>query len=147
MLVYRQQVLFAGSGWTPTRSTLLNIIASACFVVALRFEHMKRGAQSEVGVGIDDTSCRMLHLRDEPAPIEGDAKKIFELASCRFIHEHRNLLIIGDFDGRIKPPATRHSDSGSVDRNGSPHCVHQRNDFSTIVRSGIFSARTGTSVS
>lgn len=74
MPVYRQQDLFAGSGWTPARSTLLNIIASACFVLAPLFEHMKRKVQSDIGVGIDDTSCRMLLPNDEPAPIEGDSK-------------------------------------------------------------------------
>jgi transposase len=74
MPVYRQQDLFAGSGWTPSRSTLLNIIASACFVIAPLIEYMRRRVQSDIGVGIDDTSCRMLLPQVEPAPIEGDAK-------------------------------------------------------------------------
>ena len=89
MPVYRQQDLFAGSGWTPARSTLLNIIASACFVVAPLFEHMKRKVQSDIGVGIDDTSCRMLLPRGEPTPIEGDAK------NQRLIEKYREAKASG----------------------------------------------------
>jgi transposase len=74
MPVYRQQDIFAGSGWTPARSTLLNIIASACFVISPMMEFMKRRVQSDIGVGIDDTSCRMLLPDVEPVAIEGDAK-------------------------------------------------------------------------
>jgi transposase len=87
--VYRQQDLFAGSGWTPARSTLLNIITSACFVIAPLFEHMKRKVQSDIGVGIDDTSCRMLLPNDEPAPIEGDAK------NWRLIEKYREAKASG----------------------------------------------------
>ena len=31
--IYRQQDYFAGSGWTPCRSTLLNIAANCHFVI------------------------------------------------------------------------------------------------------------------
>jgi hypothetical protein len=31
--IYRQQDYFAGSGWTPSRSTLLNLLAAAAFVI------------------------------------------------------------------------------------------------------------------
>lgn len=74
MPVYRQQDIFAGSGWTPARSTLLNIITSACFVILPLMELMKRRVQSDIGVGLDDTSCRMLLPQVEPPAIEGDAK-------------------------------------------------------------------------
>ena len=74
MPVYRQQDIFAGSGWTPARSTLLNIIASACFVISPMMDFMKRRVQSDIGVGIDDTSCRMLLPEVEPVAIEGDTK-------------------------------------------------------------------------
>ena len=32
--IYRQQDLFAGSGWAPGRSTLLNIVRQVAFVIA-----------------------------------------------------------------------------------------------------------------
>lgn len=31
--VYREQDYFAGSGWTPSRSTLLNLLAASAFVI------------------------------------------------------------------------------------------------------------------
>lgn len=74
MPIYRQQDIFAGSGWTPARSTLLNIVTSVCFVIGPLVEHMKRMVQADVGVGIDDTSCRMLLPKVEPVVIEGDTK-------------------------------------------------------------------------
>lgn len=72
--VYRQQDIFAGSGWTPSRSTLLNIISSVCFAVGPFIEFMKGRVQRDMGVGLDDTACRMLLPKHEPAAIEGDAK-------------------------------------------------------------------------
>lgn len=74
MPIYRQQDIFAGSGWTPARSTLLNLVASVAFVVVPLVEFMKRRVQLDIGVGIDDTSCRMLLPQEVPVLIEGDAK-------------------------------------------------------------------------
>jgi transposase len=58
--IYRQQDLFAGSGWVPSRSTLLNIAEAAGallppFIDSLRDEVLK----SEV-VGTDDTRVTLL---------------------------------------------------------------------------------------
>ena len=37
--IYRQQDWFAGSGWMPDRSTLLNILASAAYVLEPLYQH------------------------------------------------------------------------------------------------------------
>jgi len=74
MPIYRQQDVFAGSGWIPSRSTLLNIVSQVVFVVAPLVDYMKRRVQQDMGVGIDDTGCRMLLPRTPPAIIPGDAK-------------------------------------------------------------------------
>ncbi len=74
MPIYRQQDIFAGSGWTPARSTLLNLVTSVAFAVAPLVEFMKQRVQQDIGVGIDDTSCRMLLPQQAPPLIEGDAK-------------------------------------------------------------------------
>ena len=71
--IYRQQDQFAGSGWTPARSTLLNILvaSAACirpFVVYLRDEVIASGA-----LGTDDTRVTLLLPPEIPAA-EGDAK-------------------------------------------------------------------------
>ena len=58
--IYRHQDIFASSGWTPSRSTLLNLVGQVDFVTMPLVEYMTRLVQQDVGVGIDDTSCRML---------------------------------------------------------------------------------------
>ena len=71
--IYRQQDHFAGSGWTPSRSTLLNILvaSAACirpFVLYLREEVIQSGL-----LGTDETRdhvacCRRRFPRgDSPA--------------------------------------------------------------------------------
>lgn len=72
--LYRQQDLFAGSGWTPSRSTLLNLVDKVEFVIDPFIQCMTSRVQADVGVGIDDTSCRLLLPEVMPAVIPGDAK-------------------------------------------------------------------------
>ena len=74
MPIYRHQDIFASSGWTPSRSTLLNLVTQAAFVVSPLVDHMTRRVQQDIGVGIDDTSCRMLLPKEIPEIISGDAK-------------------------------------------------------------------------
>jgi len=71
---YRQQDQFAGSGWTPSRGTLLNILTAtaACihpFVLYLREEVIASGA-----LGTDETRVTLLLPPEIPAAIAGDAK-------------------------------------------------------------------------
>jgi transposase len=58
--VYRQQDLFAGSGWTPQRSTLLNILVASAFVIRPLAEHIKRVVLASDVVGTDDTHVTLL---------------------------------------------------------------------------------------
>ncbi len=74
--IYRHQDLFASSGWTPSRSTLLNLVGQVDFVTMPLVAYMTRLVQQDVGVGIDDTSCRMLLPRDPPLAVPGDAKSL-----------------------------------------------------------------------
>ena len=74
MPIYRQQDIFAGSGWTPARSTLLNIVMQSAFVLAPLYEYMKKLVQGDIAVGIDDTGCRMLLPAEIPVAKAGDAK-------------------------------------------------------------------------
>ena len=75
--IYRQQDLFAGSGWVPGRSTLLNIVSQVAFVITPLIEAMTRLVQRDIGVGLDETSCRMLLPRETP---QGDNPKSRRLA-------------------------------------------------------------------
>jgi transposase len=72
--IYRQQDLFAGSGWTPGRSTLLNIVSQVEFVITPFIAFMTELVQQDIGVGLDETSCRMLLPATTPEVIPGDAK-------------------------------------------------------------------------
>ncbi len=45
MPIYRQQDYFAGSGWAPGRSTLINILAGSFFVIAPLLDYFKRTVQ------------------------------------------------------------------------------------------------------
>jgi transposase/uncharacterized coiled-coil protein SlyX len=72
--IYRHQDIFAGCGWTPSRSTLVNLVGQVDFVTEPFVAYMTRLVQQDIGVGIDDTSCRMLLPRDPPLAIPGDAK-------------------------------------------------------------------------
>lgn len=72
--IYRHQDIFAGSGWTPSRSTLLNLVEQVDFVTGPLVAYMTRLVQQDIGVGLDDTSCRMLLPRVLPAVIPGDLK-------------------------------------------------------------------------
>jgi transposase len=72
--IYRQQDVFAGSGWTPGRSTLLNIVSQVEFVITPLIAFMTRQVQQDIGVGLDETSCRMLLPKTISAVIPGDRK-------------------------------------------------------------------------
>lgn len=72
--IYRHQDLFAASGWTPSRSTLLNLVNQVEFVIDPFIGFMTGEVQKDIGIGLDETNCRML-LPDEPvAVIPGDRK-------------------------------------------------------------------------
>lgn len=74
MPIYRHQDLFASSGWTPSRSTLLNIVSQVEFVISPFIAFMTRRVQQDIGVGLDETSCRMLLPQAIPAATAGDLK-------------------------------------------------------------------------
>ena len=67
--VYRQQDQFAGSGWTPSRSTLLNILKASAFVLRPLCEHIKQAVLATDILGTDDTSVTLLIPRRENIPL------------------------------------------------------------------------------
>ena len=72
--IYRHQDLFAGAGWMPSRSTLLNIVQQVEFVIDPLIAYMKQRVQQDMGVGLDDTSCRLLIPKVLPVVAAGDLK-------------------------------------------------------------------------
>jgi transposase len=73
--VYRQQDLFAGSGWTPSRSTLLNILTGCYFIVVPLLEYFKRVLQSDPHLACDDTGTTLLYPKVPPDFDLGDPKE------------------------------------------------------------------------
>ncbi|MEO9595875.1 IS66 family transposase [Rhodopirellula bahusiensis] len=57
---YRQQDLFAGSGWTPSRSTLANIETSVEFVLRPLADHLRSFLKTDACVGCDDTGVVLI---------------------------------------------------------------------------------------
>ena len=79
--IYRQQDLFAGSGWAPSRSTLLNIAESAGdllppFIDYLRDAVLASAVLASAVVGTDDTRVTLLLPAGGtvPAVRDGDPK-------------------------------------------------------------------------
>ena len=66
MPIYRQEDYFAGSGWNPGRSTLLNILQGCHFVLLPLLDYFKRTVQGDSIVGCDDTGVTLLYPKTLP---------------------------------------------------------------------------------
>jgi transposase len=71
---YRQQDWFAGSGWMPTRSTLLNIMAGAAYVLEPLYWHYVGRVQAAAVVASDETQVMLLLPPEIPEARPGDAR-------------------------------------------------------------------------
>jgi len=72
--IYRQQDWFAGSGWTPHRSTLLNIMASAAYVLEPLYHHYANFVRTFPLIATDETRVMLLLPADIPIAFGGDAR-------------------------------------------------------------------------
>jgi transposase len=69
--LYREQDQFAGSGWTPSRSTLLNLLVASASVVRPLVAHFLRLILADGGVGCDDTRVTLI-VPPTPPPLDPD---------------------------------------------------------------------------
>ena len=81
--IYRQQDYFAGSGWLPSRSTLLNLLVASAFVIRPLIEHFKQALLEDSVIGTDDTPVTLLLPKNIPKPNPDDPKsqRIYEVFS------------------------------------------------------------------
>lgn len=81
--VYRQQDLFAGSGWVPARSTLLNILTGAAFVLEPLVAYFKRAVLADDIVGTDDTRVTLIVPETVPKlnPDDPKSQRAYEVLS------------------------------------------------------------------
>ncbi len=79
--IYRLQDYFAGSGWTPSRSTLLNLLVASAFVIRPLVEHFRDSVLTSGLLGTDDTPVTLLLPKDIPKPRDDDPKsqRIYEV--------------------------------------------------------------------
>ena len=73
---YRQQDLFAGSGWTPSRSTLLNIQTSAALLVHSLAMYFADCVREDSCIGTDDTGVKLLLPKVAPSIDSNDPKSV-----------------------------------------------------------------------
>ena len=64
--LYRQQDYFAGNGWAPGRSTLLNILSGCYFVLQPLLHYFKQVVQTDSVIGCDDMSVTLLYPKNLP---------------------------------------------------------------------------------
>ncbi len=81
--IYRQQDVFAGCGWAPSRSTLLNLLEGSAFVIRPVAEYFKQLILTSPILGTDETPVTLLLPEVIPKPIAGDlkSKRIHEVLS------------------------------------------------------------------
>ncbi len=72
--LYRQTDVFAASGWTPSRSTLQNLLEQVDFAMLGLVMFMTKLVQKDSAVGLDESSCRMLIPKELPEAKPGDLK-------------------------------------------------------------------------
>lgn len=64
--LYRQQDMFAGSGWTPGRSTLLNILTGSHYILEPLLEYFEQTLKTDSVVACDDTGVTLLYPKVPP---------------------------------------------------------------------------------
>ena len=64
--LYRLQDYFAGTGWTPSRSTQANILANAYRVLAPLLDYFQQQVQWDAVVGCDETRVTLLYPKELP---------------------------------------------------------------------------------
>jgi transposase len=71
---YRQQDYLASSGWTPSRSTLLNILVASELRLRPFAEYYREWALSSSGVGCDETGVTLIVPSVLPELVAGDPR-------------------------------------------------------------------------
>ncbi len=64
--IYRQQDRFAGTGWTPARSTMLNILKQCHFIIEPLLDYFKQVVLTDSVVACDDTGITLLYPKVPP---------------------------------------------------------------------------------
>ncbi len=80
--IYRQQDLFASCGWTPARSTLLNIQKAAADLIRPFITHLREVVRAGPIIATDDTTVTLV-VKDSPPPSDPENPK--NVRACEVI--------------------------------------------------------------
>ena len=85
LTLYRLQNMFAGSGWAPSRSLMLNILINCAMIIEPLLAYFKRVLQDDSIVACDDTGIKLLYPKVPPdfdlnAPKQKRAAEVFDKA-------------------------------------------------------------------
>jgi transposase len=137
--LYRQTDLLASSGWTPSRSTLLNLLKQVDFAIEPLVSYMAKLVQGDEVVGLDESSCRMLMPAEIPVAKPGDQKTQRLIEKIQEAKKNKADSIIGKmwaYRGLVRAPynifdfrISRHRD-GPEDFFRNSRCVVQGDCFS-----------------
>jgi len=91
--LYREQDIFAGSGWVPHRSTLLNIKTAAAELVQPLVRFFADEVRKDDVVGTDDTGVTLLLPKVLPAIVSNDVRsqRIHEVLSAAFNGDKKHV--------------------------------------------------------
>lgn len=90
---YRQQDIFAVSGWTPSRSTLQNIQASSAIVLHDFASYLADLVRTDAVLGTDDTGVKLLLPKSIPELDTNDPKsaRAVEVITAAIEQQQRNI--------------------------------------------------------
>jgi transposase len=91
--LYREQDVFAGSGWAPHRSTLLNIKTAAAELVEPLVRFFADEVRKDAVIGTDDTGVTLLLPKVLPEIIPNDVRsqRIHEVFSTAFKEDKKHV--------------------------------------------------------
>ena len=86
---YRQQDLLTGSGWTPFRSTLLNILTAAASVIRPLVDYFADEVRTDKVIGTDDTGVTLLLPEIDPNDVR--SQRIHEVFSKAIAEDKKHV--------------------------------------------------------
>ena len=91
--LYREQDIFAGSGWVPHRSTLLNIKTAAAKLVEPLVRYFADEVRRDEVIGTDDTGVTLLlpKVLPEIDPDDARSQRIHEVFSAAFNGDRKHV--------------------------------------------------------
>ena len=91
--VYRQQDIFASYGWTPSRSTLLNVLTSAADLIRPLAAYFADTVRGDSVIGTDDTGVTLLLPKVIPDvdPLDPKSTRVHDVLSRAITEQKKSV--------------------------------------------------------